>query len=364
MSKPLKIAAWSVLALVVFFVLITIVVIISGPPEDDPQTDAQEEATLSPLTESGPQELGEQVEDSATVPATPTTVATIAPTPAPTPTSTAAPSPTQAPAATSDCVEPETDELETLLRELQSCKPDLSSSTKETIELFLELQEFRYDPEFHLVGFGVCCRFNAWKKEVDSLGERAGLETLRDIGIVPGELFSLGWEHFMNQGNATFLTTFIEANMKGAVIKAMGLATLQPAPTADASLGLEVIGEWENEYVGGLQSSIKIINQFGAIFLEETFHDGSTLTESLVEIESDMGRRFDDAEGSGEYFIIDSTGNLQIWGSNGLISTARKIDMEDYVLSDSGVKVWRTPDVHPLLHDTDTMHPSFSRQVV
>ena len=33
--------------------------------------------------------------------------------------------------------------------------------------------------------------------------------------------------------------------------------------------------------------------------------------------------------------------------------------MDDYILSDSGVKVWKTPDAHPLLRHTDTTHPSF-----
>ena len=33
--------------------------------------------------------------------------------------------------------------------------------------------------------------------------------------------------------------------------------------------------------------------------------------------------------------------------------------MDDYVVSDSGVKVWTTPEAHPLLRQTDTTHPSF-----
>ena len=32
--------------------------------------------------------------------------------------------------------------------------------------------------------------------------------------------------------------------------------------------------------------------------------------------------------------------------------------MDDYVVSDSGVRVWKTPEAHPLLRDTDTTHPS------
>ena len=32
--------------------------------------------------------------------------------------------------------------------------------------------------------------------------------------------------------------------------------------------------------------------------------------------------------------------------------------MDDYVISKSGVKVWKTPDAHPLLRHADTTHPS------
>ncbi len=284
--------------------------------------------------------------------------ATINPTPTGTPvvvdrTSLTATSPT-----TSDCAEPETPGLSALLRELQSCKPDLSSFAKDAIRLYLELQDFKDDPEFHQVGFGLCCRFNEWKQEVDALTGRAGLETLREIGIVPGELLSLGWEYFQNRGRSTFLTAFVEANMR-AVIKTMGIGTPRPTPTVDVALEVQVIGEWENEYQGRLQSRIKIISEFGVVKLEETFHDGSILTESLVESESSTGRRFDDTTRTGEYFVIDSVGSLQIWGRSGLISTARKLEMDDYILSDSGVKVWKTPDAHPLLRHTDTTHPWF-----
>ena len=33
--------------------------------------------------------------------------------------------------------------------------------------------------------------------------------------------------------------------------------------------------------------------------------------------------------------------------------------MDDYVISNSGVKVWKTPESHPLLKCTDTRHPAF-----
>ena len=273
----------------------------------------------------------------------------------PTPTGTSVPAAQiliATPSTMSDCAEPETLEITALLKELQSCKPDLSSLTKDVIRLYFELLEFKDDPEFHQVGFGVCCRFNVWKQEVDALTDRSGLDTVGEVGIVPAELYSIGWEYFKNKGHSTGLTDYVEASLQAAVMKTMGLVTLQPTPTptptptpeptpaqtatptpeptatptADTALGMQVIGEWENEYDGGLQSRIKIIRESGVVRLEETFDDGSMLTESLVESESEIGRRFDIAGESGEYFVIDLTGNLQVWGRYGLISTAKELE--------------------------------------
>ena len=36
--------------------------------------------------------------------------------------------------------------------------------------------------------------------------------------------------------------------------------------------------------------------------------------------------------------------------------------MGDFVVSESGVIVWKTPEAHPLLKDTGTCHPDFRRK--
>ena len=355
-KKALKWAGVGFVGLIALFVIIAIFE--SESPEDDEVPPSSQELADTPTPINTIASPPSDTPTSAPAPTTTPGTATTTPTPTLTPVPVAQ-IPTATPPATSDCAEPETPWLSSLVRKLQSCKPDLSSLTKDTIRLYLELQEFRGDPEFHQVGFGLCCRFNLWKQEVDALTDRAGLETVREIGIVPGELFSLGWEYLQNHGHSTDLTDHIEAIFRAAVMKTMGIGTFRATTSVDVVLEVQVIGEWENEYEGGLQSRIKIISEFGVVKLEETFRDGSTLTEPLVEVESDIGRRFDATKGSGEYFVIDLMGNLEIWDCSGLISLARKIEMDDYMLGDSGVKVWRTPDAHPLLRHTDTTHPWF-----
>ena len=227
-KKALK---WAVVGFVGLIALVLIIAIFAprNSGEDESPSAATELANTPALTNT-PMSPPPDTPTAAPAP----TVTPEPPTTTPTPTGTPVPVAqilVATPSTTSDCAEPETAELTALLRELQSCKPDLSLFTKDAIRLYLELQEFKDDPEFHQVGFGLCCRFNAWQKEVDALTDSSGLETLMEIGIVPGELWSLGWEYFQNQGRSTDLTDYLEANIKAAVIKVMGLVTPQPTPT-------------------------------------------------------------------------------------------------------------------------------------
>ena len=153
---------------------------------------------------------------------------TIAPTAAAMPTPTAVPTTDVTPttALTETCVEPDGPDLTSLLTELESCKPDLSRDARETIRLFIELQQFKDDPEFHRVGFGACCRFNSWKEEVDSLRGTADVGTISEIGIVPGDLFTIGLEYLRSAGQPTELTETMQAILGSAARKSMGFSTV------------------------------------------------------------------------------------------------------------------------------------------
>jgi len=57
--------------------------------------------------------------------------------------------------------------------------------------------------------------------------------------------------------------------------------------------------------------------------MERRFQDGSSFTITLVEKESLQGRRFEDVEGSdsGDYFVIDSNGDLGVYDNTGSLGT-------------------------------------------
>ena len=137
--------------------------------------------------------------------------------------------------------------------------------------------------------------------------------------------------------------TFIAYYLPGMTVNAGAWATTHFNPTLEVRiLGLsvpdekalvteplaadrEVTGSWLDEitYAG---SRITIYKEGGTLYIEWRFTDWGTLKEKLVEKPSSLGQRFDKKEGSssGDHWVIDQEGNLQIRDNLGLISTAKK----------------------------------------
>lgn len=93
-------------------------------------------------------------------------------------------------------------------------------------------------------------------------------------------------------------------------------------------LGGEIIGRWldESPFVG---SRITIFRDEGRFFIEQIFKDGSSLKNEVVERKSSLGRRFDKVDAStGDHWILDSKGNLQVRDNDGLIATAKKLEQD------------------------------------
>ena len=99
-----------------------------------------------------------------------------------------------------DCVEPEDARLTDLLIEMESCSPSISNDTRELIRLFLSLEEFKTDPEFHRVGFAPCCQFKLWLEEVEAFRDSAGIAPHTEVGLLPGELLVMGLEYVRSAG--------------------------------------------------------------------------------------------------------------------------------------------------------------------
>ena len=127
--------------------------------------------------------------------------AMLPPTPEPTSTATSSPTPTSTSAVSGEIVHPD----------------EFSAHTKQLLALYKELHSFKDDPTFHEVGFGTCCRFHDWQTRVEALRSKAGLETLADVGVLPGDLLMLGMEYMRSKGRPTEYTETMEPHYESGL---------------------------------------------------------------------------------------------------------------------------------------------------
>jgi len=90
----------------------------------------------------------------------------------------------------------------------------------------------------------------------------------------------------------------------------------------------QIIGCWLDErmFVG---SRITIFQQGGKLYMANHHKDGSSGVKKLIEKKSPLGRRFEDenmaVSETGDHWLLDSNGNLQLRDNEGLIATPKKI---------------------------------------
>jgi len=107
---------------------------------------------------------------------------------------------------------------------------------------------------------------------------------------------------------------------------------LHPDRTAEYEIAADstsashrVIGEWidERSYCAAIMT---IYEQSGAMYLEQHFKDGRTLKKRIKQQLSAVERYVEAAEQaiSGDYFVIDADGDLELHDADGLITTVKK----------------------------------------
>jgi hypothetical protein len=72
--------------------------------------------------------------------------------------------------------------------------------------LYKELLRFKSDPKFGEVGFGLCCKYNAWMKRVEKLRDKPARDVWLQLGVLPGDLLTLGLEYAHSKGAETKFT--------------------------------------------------------------------------------------------------------------------------------------------------------------
>ncbi len=89
----------------------------------------------------------------------------------------------------------------------------------------------------------------------------------------------------------------------------------------------EIVGSWLDERPFG-NGRIIIFEKDGRLLMENTYKDGSAGITEIMETRSPNGRRFDykPDRGNGEYFLINSNGELQQLAEDGPFMTAKKFN--------------------------------------
>ncbi len=182
--------------------------------------------------------------------------------------------------------------------------------------------------------------FHDYKRSLDvRLNKKVSENILRAIALKLKSQDSRSYERTficyylpdMEVGAGAWATTHFNPNLE---VRIQGLTTeqekfLKQQPNNPSR---EVIGSWldETPYMG---RRITIFRQNGKLFMENVWYDGSSSKKEIVEKLSGRKRTFRRKEGNsvGEFYLIDSQDNLQLWDQEGLISTAKKIDSYETV---------------------------------
>lgn len=150
--------------------------------------------------------------------------------------------------------------------------------------------------------------------------------TLRDSG--PRTYQQTGISYYlphMNIGHGMWATAHFNPNLE---VQILGFTAEEEQALKDQpeDPSRELIGSWLDNTPNSL-GKITVFRDSGKVLLEYKSKDGTTWSKPVVQVPDSTGQRFQDEDGSefGEYYLINSEGNLELWDRDGLILTANDI---------------------------------------
>ncbi|MEZ5655032.1 MAG: hypothetical protein R3E04_03935 [Sphingobium sp.] len=116
----------------------------------------------------------------------------------------------------------------------------LSPAARKMKRLYAELQSFRYEPNFHVLGYLPGTDYANWKGKVRLLEARSGPALAKELGMVPGDLLTLANAYQRQSGYSSERTDYWERKFVGLFapqVKAAG----QGRVTRDALACADII---------------------------------------------------------------------------------------------------------------------------
>ncbi len=94
------------------------------------------------------------------------------------------------------------------------CQPkNLSPQASEVVRMYHQLHEFKDDPEFLQIGFGIGGPYNSWLVNIKRIP--GSLDLIKELNFVPGDILMLGFSYLRRDSAAIELTeSQIQASLK------------------------------------------------------------------------------------------------------------------------------------------------------
>ena len=154
---------------------------------------------------------------------------------------------------------------------------------------------------------------------------KLALKLRREEPIKYDRMFILYYLPGMKPGSGAWASSHFNPNLKvnilGTTIEEEKALMSKPKDSSG-----EIIGEWidESPYVGGKYTLLK---RSGKIIMIRKFPDGSGSEKEMIQKKQSGKLRFEEKGGNdfGEYYLIESNGQLGAYDDAGLISTMRSI---------------------------------------
>ncbi len=129
----------------------------------------------------------------------------------------------------------------------------------------------------------------------------------------------------MEVGTGGWATSHFNPDLKVAILgttheQEQALTSERPSP------GRDVVGEWLDDRPF-MASRLTIYRSREQLFLERRYPDGSSSDHQLRERSTQGGRRFEEVgRQTGDYFLLNARGDLEIRDAEGLLGTARRVN--------------------------------------
>jgi hypothetical protein len=128
----------------------------------------------------------------------------------------------------------------------------------------------------------------------------------------------------MPVGQGGWATSHFDPDLQVAVLGTTRDEEAQLASVAASPPGRVMVGTWLNDQPF-MAARISIYREGGKTFILPTYKDGSGDPAEVIESQTQRGRRFEEHQSGGDYYLLKPSGLLEIRDGDGVIATLRSV---------------------------------------